>query len=106
MENNQGNIVIYQSEDGHARIEMRLEDETVWLTQADMVNLFQTTKQNISLFIRNIFDEGELKEPSVVKEYLTTASDGKNYKTKFYNLDVIQDTLQEQDGDDRNIRPF
>lgn len=89
MDNNKGNIVIYQSEDGRARIEVRMEEETVWLTQADMANLFQTTKQNISLHIRNIFDEGELNEFSVVKEYLTTASDGKNYKTKFYNLDVI-----------------
>jgi hypothetical protein len=68
---------------------VQITDNTVWLTQADMVVLFQTTKQNISLHIKNIFEEGELKENSVVKEYLTTASDGKNYRTKYYNLDVI-----------------
>ena len=68
---------------------MHLEEETVWLTQAQLVELFDKTKQNISLHIRNIFKEGELAENTVVKEYLTTASDGKKYKTKYYNLDVI-----------------
>jgi hypothetical protein len=68
---------------------VQLTDNTVWLSQADMVELFHTSKQNISLHIKNIFDEGELIEKSVVKEYLTTAADGKNYQTKFYNLDVI-----------------
>ena len=82
-------ILLYQSDDGHIKIQVRLENETVWLTQADMVELFQTTKQNISLHIKNIFEEGELYENSVVKEYLTTAADGKNYKVKHYNLDVI-----------------
>jgi len=66
-----------------------LDDETVWLTQAQMVKLFQKSKQNVSLHIRNIFAEGELDEGSVVKEYLTTAKDGKKYKTNHYNLDVI-----------------
>ena len=82
-------ILLYQSDDGQLKIQVRLENETVWLTQADMVELFQTTKQNISLHIKNIFKEGELDENSVVKEYLTTAPDGKNYRTKHYNLDVI-----------------
>ncbi len=82
-------ILLYQTEDGKTKVEVRLEDETVWLRQADLVDLFQTTKQNISLHIQNIFKEGELDENSVVKEYLTTASDGKKYRTKFYNLDVI-----------------
>ncbi len=82
-------ILLYQTEDGRSRIEVRLEDETVWLSQDLMAELFQTTKQNISLHIHNIFKEGELDQHSVVKEYLTTASDGKRYKTKFYNLDVI-----------------
>jgi hypothetical protein len=82
-------ILLYQSDDGHIRIQVRLEDNTVWLTQADMAELFQTTKQNISLHIRNVFEQGELNESSVVKDYLTTAADGKNYRTKFYNLDVI-----------------
>ncbi len=80
---------MYQAEDGQTKIEVRLEDETVWLSQAQMAELFQTTKQNVSLHIHNAFDEGELDPEAVVKEYLTTADDGKNYRTKFYNLDVI-----------------
>ncbi|MBU4480599.1 virulence RhuM family protein [Patescibacteria group bacterium] len=82
-------ILLYQTEDGHNRIEVRLENETVWLSQGLMAELFQATKQNISLHIHNIFKEGELDKHSVVKEYLTTARDGKRYKTKYYNLDVI-----------------
>jgi hypothetical protein len=84
-----GNILIYQTEGGQTKIEVRLEGETLWLNQADLASLYQTTKQNISLHIHNIYDEGELAEDSVVKEYLTTAADGKKYKTKFYNLDLI-----------------
>ena len=82
-------ILFYQSEDGTSRIEVRLEEGTVWLTQALIAELYQTTKQNVSLHIRNIFNERELEEGSVVKEYLTTASDGKKYRTKFFNLDMI-----------------
>ena len=82
-------IIIYKTEDGVTKIDVRLEDETVWLTQAQMAELFQTTKQNVSLHISNIFKEGELQKQSVVKEFLTTASDGKNYPTFHYNLDVI-----------------
>ncbi|WP_423128063.1 virulence RhuM family protein [Gaoshiqia sp. Z1-71] len=86
----QGEIVIYKASDkADFQIEVRIEEETVWLTQAQMLDLFDSTKQNISLHINNIFKEGELQQNSVVKEYLTTASDGKKYKTKFYNLDVI-----------------
>lgn len=81
-------IILYQP-DTSISLEVKLEDETVWLTQAQMVDLFQTSKQNISLHTNNIFKEGELDANSVVKENLTTASDGKNYKTKFYNLDLI-----------------
>lgn len=82
-------IIIYQNEDTSTKIEVRLEDDTVWLTQAQMVDLFQSTKQNISLHINNIFRENELIENSVVKYSLTTASDGKKYHTKYYNLDII-----------------
>lgn len=82
-------MIIYTSDDGQVKIEVKLDDENVWLTQNAMAELFDTTKQNVSLHIKNVFEEGELKENSVVKESLTTASDGKNYKTKFYNLDVI-----------------
>jgi len=84
-----GQILIYQTEGGQTKIEVRLEGETLWLNQAALAKLYQTTKQNISLHIKNIYDEGELNEDSVVKEYLTTAADGKKYKTKHYNLDMI-----------------
>jgi len=84
-----GEILIYQTEGGQTKLEVRLEGETLWLSQADLARLYQTTKQNISLHIQNIYEEGELDENSVVKEYLTTAADGKNYKTKHYNLDMI-----------------
>lgn len=82
-------IILYQSEDGQTKVEVRMEGETVWLSQSQMAELFLTTKQNVSLHVKNIFSEGELEDSSVVKEYLTTAADGKNYSTKFYNLDVI-----------------
>lgn len=84
-----GEIVIYKASDGKTWIDVKLEEETVWLTQTQMVLLFQSTKQNVSLHINNIFKEGELPRNSVVKEYLTTATDGKNYRTKYFNLDVI-----------------
>ena len=87
--NEQNNFIMYTTDDGQIDIEVRLEDENVWLTQNSMAELFDTTKQNISLHIKNIFEEKELEENSVVKECLTTAKDGKNYKTKFYNLDLI-----------------
>ena len=86
----QGEIVIYKANDKtDFKLEVRIEEETVWLTQAQMLSLFDSTKQNISLHINNIFKEGELDQNAVVKEYLTTASDGKKYKIKYYNLDVI-----------------
>ena len=84
-----GQILIYQTENGQTQLSVRLEGQTLWLVQADLAELYQTTKQNISLHIQNIYDEGELAEDSVVKEYLTTAADGKKYKTKHYNLDMI-----------------
>lgn len=82
-------ILLYTSIDGGTRVEVKLENETVWLTQIQMADLFQTTKQNISLHLKNIFSGGELKEALVVKESLTTASDGKKYKTSYFNLDAI-----------------
>ncbi len=84
----QGEIILYQP-DETVKLEVHMEDETVWLTQAQMVELFCSTKQNISLHINNIFKEKELVKDSVVKKSLTTASDGKKYQTNFYNLDVI-----------------
>ena len=86
MENN---IIIYQTQDGKTKIDVKIEDETVWLTQNQMVELFQSSKANISEHISHIFDEGELNENSVVRNFRTTAEDGKNYNTKHYNLDVI-----------------
>jgi len=82
-----GEVLLYQTEDGRTRLEVRFDAETAWLTQAQMAELFQTTKQNVSLHIQNIFAESELRETSVVKESLTTAADRKNYPTKFYNLE-------------------
>lgn len=90
MENqNKGDIVIYQSKDGLTKIDVKFEDETVWLTQAQLVDLYQTSKSNISEHIKHIFEEGELDEVSVVRNFRTTAADGKEYNTKFYNLDMI-----------------
>ena len=83
-----GEIILYQS-DNSIRLEVRVEDETVWLTQMQMAELFQTTIPNVNMHIKNIFREGELEENSVVKDFLITATDGKNYNTKHYNLDVI-----------------
>lgn len=88
MEKTESEIIIYQP-DETLKLDVQVGGDTVWLTQAQMVELFQTTKQNISLHTNNIFKEGELNANSVVKEYLTTASDGKRYLTKYYNLDVI-----------------
>jgi len=86
---NNSNILIYQTEDGQTKIQTRLEDETVWLTQAQLCELFQKSKSTISEHIKNIFEEGELTEDLVVRNFRTTAQDGKNYNTNFYNLDVI-----------------
>lgn len=87
--NHNGNIVIYQSEDGNTRINVNLQDETVWLSQQQLVELYQTSKSNISEHIKHIFEEGELTESLVVRKFRTTAKDGKNYSTTFYNLDMI-----------------
>ncbi len=83
-----GEIILYTSEDGHVSIQLTAQEGTVWLTQAEIADLFQTTKQNISLHIKNILLTNELTE-SVVKDNLTTATDGKRYKTKLYNLSMI-----------------
>lgn len=82
-------LILYTSEDGQSRIQLRAEGNTVWLTQLEMAELFSATKQNISLHLKNIFEDGELDEISVVKDSLTTASDGKRYTTKLYNLEAI-----------------
>jgi len=82
-------FLFYQGSNGNIKIQVILGDETIWATQSSMAEIFETTKQNISYHLANIFNEYELIENSVVKEILTTAADGKNYKTNFYNLDAI-----------------
>lgn len=82
-------ILIYQTEDGQTKIDVKFEDETVWLTQAQLCELYQTSKSNISEHIKHIFEEGELEENSVVRKFRTTAADGKKYNTTHYNLDMI-----------------
>lgn len=84
-----GEFLFYQAEDGQTRLQVRLEGETVWLTQAQMAELFQTSVPNVSMHIRNIFIENELADRSVVQDFLTTAADGKNYNVAHYNLDVV-----------------
>jgi hypothetical protein len=89
---NNSEILIYQTEDGQIKIDVRIENETVWLTQSQMSELFQTTPQNITLHIKNVYSEGELPESSTCKEYLQVQKEGDRSvkrKTKFYNLDVI-----------------
>jgi hypothetical protein len=87
-----GQILIYQTEGGQTKIEVRLEGETLWLSQADLAQLYQTTKQNISLHIQNVYEEGELLEEATVKEYLTVQIEGGrkiSRQIKYYNLDMI-----------------
>jgi hypothetical protein len=82
-------LLIYEAADGSIKIDVHLEDETVWLTQSHLCELFQKAKATISEHIKHIFEEGELDENSVVRKFRTTADDGKSYETNFYNLDVI-----------------
>ena len=93
MENNkkevQSEIIIYQTEDGNTKIDVKFQNETVWLTQAQLCELYQTSKSNISEHIKHIFEEGELEETSVVQKFRTTGADGKNYNITHYNLDMI-----------------
>ena len=85
----EGELILYTTDDGEAEIGLRAIDGTVWLTQAEVAELFATTKQNVSLHMNNILVDGELLAESVVKESLITAADGKAYRTKIYNLDAI-----------------
>ena len=82
-------IVLYQDDDRNVVVDVIFQDETFWLSQKAMGELFDVTKQSISYHLNNIFDEQELPKDTVVKEILTTATDGKNYTTTFYNLDAI-----------------
>lgn len=89
MEEQNNKILIYTGADGLTKIDVKLEEETLWLTQAQMCELYQTSKANVSEHIKHIFEEGELQEDSVVRKFRTTASDGKSYLTNYYNLDMI-----------------
>jgi len=84
-----GEIIIYENAEGQSRVSVRVEGETVWLNQAQMVDLFQSSKANVSEHTKHIFEEGELKKDSVVRKFRTTALDGKNYNIEHYNLDMI-----------------
>ena len=86
---NTGEILLYQNQDGSSKIDVRLEEETVWLTQAQLCVLFQKSKATVSEHLKNIFEEGELDEKVVVRNFRTTANDRNNYDTNYYNLDVI-----------------
>jgi hypothetical protein len=85
----QSEIILYQTEDGKTRVQVRLENETVWLTQKLMGELFQKDVRTINEHIQNIFEEGELSPESVIRKFRITAADGKAYETNHYNLDVI-----------------
>ena len=90
MNNNlQSQVLLYQAPDGRTRLEVRIQGETVWLTQAQMAELFQRERSVITKHIRNIFEEGELVQESVCADFAHTAADGKTYQTVYYNLDVI-----------------
>ena len=86
---NKGEVVIYQTEDGLSKLEVNLQNETVWLSLDQMAELFQRDKSTISRHIKNVFSEGELKRESVVANFATTASDGKTYNVEYFDLDVI-----------------
>ncbi len=87
--NDHGEMLIYQTEDGLTKIDVSMQNETVWLSLEQMSDLFQRDKSTISRHIKNIFDEGELNRNSVVANFATTAADGKTYQVDYYNLDVI-----------------
>ena len=85
----QDNIIIYNTDDGKAKVVLYAKDGNIWMNQNQIAELFDTSIPNISMHVSNVLKEGELKQNSVVKDYLTTASDGKNYNVTFYSLDMI-----------------
>ena len=86
---NENKVIIYTANDGKTKIDVKLEEETLWLTQAQMCELYQTSKSNVSEHIKHIFEEGELNKESVVRNFRTTAADGKEYLVSYYNLDMV-----------------
>jgi len=91
-DNNNGNIVIYQSEDGKTHLEVKYEQESLWLSQQQICDLYQTSKSNVSEHIKHIFEDGELKEDAVVRKFRTTATDRKTYQIDYNNRGVIWQT--------------
>lgn len=89
IEKSHGEVVIYTTDVGDTKIDVRFIDDTVWLSQVQLCKLYQTSKSNISKHIKHIFEENELNEESVVRNFRTTSSDGKNYNILHYNLDMI-----------------
>ena len=83
------NIIMYTSKDGNVKVDVNLKNDDIWMSQDIMASLYGTTKNNISMHLKNIFEEGELEKNSVVKKFLTTANDGKKYNVLHYNLDAI-----------------
>ena len=92
MEERYGEILIYQTEDGLTNINVKMQDDTVWLTQQQLVELYQSSKSNVSEHIKHIFEEGELDEESVVRKFRTTATDRKTYQIDYNNRGVIWQT--------------
>src|SRR5574344_2206835 len=90
---NNSEILIYQNSEGNIKIDVRLEEESVWLTQAQLCDLFQKSKATISEHIKNVFEEVQLNENSVVRNFRTTSADGKSYDVNYYNLDVLISSL-------------
>lgn len=88
-QNNNAFIIVYQSGDGSPRLDVRLRNENIWLSQAQIAELYHTSKSNVNEHLRHIFDEGELEEFQVIRKFRTTAADGKNYNVNYYNLDAI-----------------
>ena len=86
---NQGELIIYQADDGRMAVDVRLEDETVWLSRKEMAVLFDRDYKTVAKHINNVFNEGELRQDSVVAKFATTGNDGKTYQVEYYNLDVI-----------------
>lgn len=82
-------LILYTTEDGATRLDLRVEDETLWMSQIQMADLFQRSKKTISEHLGNIFSEGELQESSVVRNFRTTATDGKDYEVAHYNLEAV-----------------
>ncbi len=102
-----GEIILYRAEDGRVRLEVRLQDETVWLTQPLMAKLFQTTQQNISQHIKNIYDEGELEPGATHKKFLSVRLEGDRQVRRsldFYNLDMIISALRKAHGEYEKFR--